>query len=79
MDGAGIGECEIFEVLSFVFDKFAIEIDACDAVDVADNGTDVAVEDFFVVVVSELHDAVSGAESLEAFFKRCSVWVEVGL
>ena len=79
MDGTGISECKVFEILSFVFDDFAVEIDACDAIDVGDDGSDVAVKDVFIVVVSELHDAVTVSESLETLIEWLSVWIEMGL
>ena len=79
MDGTCVRECKIFEILSFVFDSSAVEVNACDAVGVTEYGADVAVEDFFVVIISELHDAITDAESLETLFERVSVGIEVSL
>lgn len=64
VDGNGIGEDELVELVESVGDGVVIEGDGellVDGVD-RDDAADIAVEDAFVVVVANLHDFVAKME-----------------
>lgn len=79
MDGAGVGEDEVFEGFFLIFDAFSVEIDEDADVGGLFDDADVAVEDVEVVIVSDLHDAVADAESFDVSIDGFAVWIELCL
>ncbi len=81
VDGDGVGQGDVHELVPLVAHRPAVEVDEQRPPGLVglEDGADVAVEDVLVVVVADLHDLVARPERARADLKALPAGVEAGL